>query len=449
MLGVDQRWGALGAGESWRGLHWAPPLLAIIITLEVASGGANDWVSRPVAALGNIAASCAILLATDDRSRVWTRMRRPVACFVAALAWGAVPRWLPAAGAALIGVPPDPALDRLWPALADSVSRLGLVLAGCAAGYRLKKARPFVSWFAASSAVYIGVLLATPSPWRHLVGGGVGRYAATIGNWNAAGAYFGMNAALCLAALLSDSDGYARWWRGFFALPLAGAIMLCMATASRSAFTLTSMALAFGLIWNWRSASFQERKHRGPVLIALTLAAVMAAAWVGTNALFPRYLMLSEDGISRWKILTIYAGYTMESPIWGFGPGSFFEVNQARLTSSTAAHFWDFGAAHNAALQIALEYGWPALLLLIAGVANIARDVFRRAWNAEDVGLLGALAIASGASFVDIAWNVPAVGALSCVLLGVLWGVRPAGVRRLQIMRRSSTGKASGVPVTN
>lgn len=437
------------AGEAWRGLRWSPPLLAVVLTAEVAIGGANDWTTRPAAALANSIVAMAIMLATSTSSRVWTRMRRPLWWFVAALAWACLPRLLPAGTAALMGIPINPAPDRLWPELAEEASRLGLVVAGCAASYRLKAVRPFVIWLSAIGTVYLSWMIVSPLPWRFLLGEGQGRYAATIGNWNAAGTYFGMIATLCFAAILGSTTPRRFAWSWLFVLPLAAGMLLCIATQSRSAFTLATMALAMGLVWHLRSASLLARKRGALLLVVSVGLAVMLLAYFGAHGLFPRYFALSTDGVSRWDIITAYFGISLEAPLWGFGPGSFFEVNQARLTPATALRFWDFGAAHNAALQIALENGWPALLLLVAGVFAIGRDITYRPWTAEDIGLIGALTIAAGASMVDIAWNVPAIGALMCTLLGVLWGARPVRAPGTQLIRRSSTGRARGVPATS
>lgn len=430
-------------------MRWAPPVLAAAITAEIACGGANDWSSRPLAALVNLLLSIVVLLSTEGRSRVWVRIRIPLLLFGGALLWAAVPRLLPASLAALIDLPPQPAPDRHWPALAEATSRLGLVLAGCVASYRLSTARPFVLWFAVAGGFYVGWMTVTPLPWQILFGSPGRRFAATIGNWNAAGTYFGMVAALCLATILMYG-GAKRWgWHWLFVLPLLSGMVLCVATQSRSAFTLTTLALAISVSWHACSASLRASKRHGFVLIVPIGLAGMMVAYLGAPGLFPRYLALSVDSLSRWDIITTYFGYTLDAPLWGFGPGSFFEVNQARLTATTAPHFWNFGAAHNAPLQIVLEAGWPALSLLAVGVMVIVRDVGRRTWGEDDVGLIGALVVSAGASMVDIAWNVPALGALSCVLLGVLWGARPARPPSTQLIKRSSTGRARGVPVTS
>jgi O-antigen ligase len=433
----------------WRGLRWAPPLLAIAITGETVMGGSNGWASRPAAVLVNLMLAGMILMAIEPSSRLWVRMRTPLMLFTLALLWAVVPRLLPAGWAAMADIPVDPAPDRLLPTMAEAISRVALVMAACAATYRLQAARPLLWWLAAMGGLYAGWMILTPLPWQSLAGAGRDRFAATIGNWNAAGAYFGIIATLALAALLAGPAPLRRGWPWLFALPLTAALLLCMATQSRLAFTLTAVSLVTGLMWQRRAVPHPGRKRRAmPLLLPLGLV-IMAVAYWGSDALFPRYRALSADGLSRWDIVTTYWSYTLDSPLWGWGLGSFFELNQAQLTPATALRFWSFGAAHNAPLQIALEAGWPALLLLVAGVAVIGRDVIRQSWGAEEIGCAGALAIVVGASLVDIAWNVPAIGALSCVLLGTLWGARPARRPGTQLIRRSSTGRARGVPVTS
>jgi hypothetical protein len=280
---------------------------------------------------------------------------------------------------------------------------------------------------AASGGCYAVSMIVTPLPWQFLAGTGQGRFAATIGNWNAAGTYLGMTATLCLAVILGRTEVHRGWLTRLFWVPLIAALVLCMATQSRSAFTLTLAAMIMiAVIWQRRAASHSGRTRQAAKFALPLGLVIIGVAYVGGEALFPRYRALPIDSLSRWDIITTYWSYSMDSPLWGWGPGSFFELNQARLAPATALRFWSFGAAHNAPLQIALEAGWPALLMLSAGVAVIGVNIARRAWRVEDIGLIGALGVAAGASMVDIAWNVPAIGALSCVLLGVLWGGRPA-----------------------
>ena len=416
--------------QHWRNLRWAPPVLAATITVEVAMGGSNGWVARPAAVLANMLMAGMILAAVEPSSRLWGRMRVPFVLCVAALLWATIPWLLPRSVASLLDVPVHPAPDRMLPELAEAVSRLLLVMAACAVAYRRHTAGPIVLWLAIAGGLYAGWMSVTPLPWRFLAGTEHGRFSATIGNWNAAGAFFGMVAVLCLTAILTRDGVRRRGAHWLFALPLAAALSLCIATQSRSAFTLTAVALVVGLFWNMWSTSRVSRGRHATAMMTILAMVTLAVAYIGAEALFPRYRVLSADSLSRWDIVTTYAGYTLDSPFWGFGPGSFFEINRARLASATALRFWDFGAAHNAPLQIALEDGWPALLLLAGGVAVIGHDIVRRPWTAEAIGLAGALTIIAGASLVDIAWNVPAIGAFGCVLLGALWGGRPATLAR-------------------
>jgi hypothetical protein len=183
--------------------------------------------------------------------------------------------------------------------MAEAISRVALAMAACAATYRLQAARPRLWWLAATGGLYAGWMILTPLPWQSLAGAGRDRFAATMGNWNAAGVYSGIIATLALAALLAGPAPLRRGWPWLFALPLAAALLLCMATQSRLAFTLTAVALVTALMWQRRAEAHPGRKRGAmPLLLALELV-IMAVAHMGSNALFPRYQALSADGLSR------------------------------------------------------------------------------------------------------------------------------------------------------
>lgn len=432
-------------------MRWAPVAFGIVMTAEVAFGGANDWATRPAAALANLMLSAAILVAITANSRFWRYVRLPALMFMAALAWAALPRLLPVPIASWLSVPASLAADRTWPELAEATSRLALVLAACATSYRLKTSRPIIQAFVAAGAAYLAWLVVMLAPWRFLVDGQHRRFAATIGNWNAAGTYFGMIAILCLTMIQTRPAGHGRLAYWAYGVPLVLNLLFCVATLSRSALTLTVAALVVGMIWQGRSSHSLVSTRRRAVLIGLIGTVALMLVYLGADALFPRYRALSTDSLSRWDIIATYFDYTLESPLWGFGPGSFFDLNRSHLNPATALRFWNFGAAHNAPLQIALEAGWPAVGFLAMAVMLVGRVVVRRGRSAENVGLLGALTVLAGAAMVDIAWNVPAIGAIGCILFGALWG-SPGQVRgdqRRRSSRRSWMVTASGVPATS
>lgn len=435
----------------WRALRWAPATFGIVATAEVAIGGANDWATRPAAALVNLALAAVILLAIAADSRFWRHIRLPSLIFIAALAWAALPRLLPAPLATWFGIPPSLAADRTLPELAEATSRLTLVLAACAVSYRLKGAWPVIQALVVAGTVYLVWLVVMLAPWQFLLDGQHRRFAATIGNWNAAGVYFGIIAILSLAMIQTRPPQHSRLPRWAYGVPLVLNLLFCVATLSRSALTLTVAGLAIGIFWQGRSSYLLVSTRRRAALIGMVGMVTMMLTYLSADALFPRYLMLSTDSLSRWDIVTTYFDYTLDSPLWGFGPGSFFDLNRSRLDPATALRFWNFGAAHNAPLQIALEAGWPAVGLLALAVTLVGRSVARCRWSAENVGLLSALTVLAGAAMVDIAWNVPAIGAIGCILFGALWGNpdQPGSGQRRRSRRRSWIGTAGGVPATS
>jgi hypothetical protein len=87
---------------------------------------------------------------------------------------------------------------------------------------------------------------------------------------------------------------------------------------------------------------------------------------------------------------------------------------------------WDFGAAHVAVLQAALEGGLPFAGLLCAAVVMLAAPALRAPESGRTRGVLAQGAAAASllallCSFGDIALNVPAVAAFAALLLGAVW----------------------------
>jgi hypothetical protein len=126
-------------------------------------------------------------------------------------------------------------------------------------------------------------------------------------------------------------------------------------------------------------------------------------------------------------------------PLFGIGLGGFRALNQAALTPASAPYLWDYGAAHMAILQAALEGGWPYALLLLAATLALAVPVLLVrtpfvALGGVASGMMAAAVLAGVCSMDDIALNVPAISALAALLLGASLG---ASVPR---RRRQTTG---------
>ncbi|MBP2276024.1 O-antigen ligase family protein [Sphingomonas sp. PL20] len=358
----------------------------------------------------------------------------PVALTVALLlSWTALP--------AIVG-------GGLWspavPIVAEAYALEYLKLASAAAlffavaliGLQRGLCRSVAGWIVLFSGVLLIVTIAAwqfdfLGLWGFASDTGYHRFSATIGNPNAAGCFYGMIAII--------SVGYAMD-RGIFRttsarqvvviggalMVAAGAFVFLLLSQSRSAFLLTMLALTILVVTQVVASRARDKMglRSWSVLIvgilALTLTLPLAA-----GAVLDRLSTADSDGIGRWLVWRHYSALAWNAPAYGYGLGSFFEFNQRHLDASSALDFWNFGAAHNAALQFTLEAGWPALgLLVFAGTLVTIRTVPALIIHADTLGIAIVLAIclAIGCSCVDIALNVPGIAAFTAGLAGLCWG---------------------------
>ena len=190
-------------------------------------------------------------------------------------------------------------------------------------------------------------------------------------------------------------------------------------TQSRMALAVASAGLAVQLVTRKRGLR-RWRKWRLAGMVVATICVTLAA-----GATVDRFAPVAADGINRGVVWLHYLALAGQAPVLGYGLGAFAEVNAHTLTAATAPAMWNFGAAHAAPAQVALETGWPGLILLAAVAALVARRVvcLLRA-GADPIGqamVLAALA-ALMSGLVDIALNVPGIALLASILLGLSWG---------------------------
>ena len=117
----------------------------------------------------------------------------------------------------------------------------------------------------------------------------------------------------------------------------------------------------------------------------------------------------------------------MAQPWFGYGPGSFPDVNRMALDDPVVAQAaWTANSAHNLVLQLLLKGGLFYTIALFAAAALIVRDIVRYFADArrsvEAWGLLTVTALILCSSMVDIALDVPATIIIGMFATGFLWG---------------------------
>lgn len=416
------RWRILSPSQAY-GL--TSVVLALVVVVQIAAFGANDRVSSLVAALVNLIVAISLLIGVEGRSRFWMRTRRPVIAFSLALIWASLPALVPAGYHEALGIPPRPAPDLFRPELDKAIGAIALMLAAAGVAYRRRSIDAVLRWLTFLLALYGAMLLATPSLWAAVRGDASVRYAASIGNWNAAGLVFGILAILATGWPYREGRRGALHWLAVAVMVLG--LFLCALTRSRYALTLTMLAMTILLV---RFGARLRQPSRMSLSVTLGAVVVVVLA-IGASRFPERYGALASDSISRFTVLGRAFRQAMDAPWWGYGLGNYFEVNQQDLTTRTAPQFWSFGAAHNAPLQWAMEAGWPSLACGLAGVLLIVFRIARSKVMTEQAPATALVAVATvaGAAMIDIAGNVPALISLAGVLLGSVWGLAAASTR--------------------
>lgn len=406
--------------------------IAVLVISELALHGANSSGYGAAAAMANLCFAFAMFAFGRINPLFWRRTALSFAFLVAAAGWAAFGITFTRAEAT--------APDLFDGAMLLLLSQIGLFFAAAALGYRRNAVRQTLTWLVVAGGAYVVLLLVLRETGMLTELGfldtrGRARFAATIGNWNAAGAALGMIALLAagnagdrLETLwLRRGDARTGYAAAFYLMVLFCATVLCAQTQSRLSTGLTIVALLVLLfVALGRNASRWPRAARTLALVAIGTGFLAALAMLAGPAILGRTSLIADDLDGRMQVLAHYGTASMQAPLWGHGLGSFAEWNQQQLQPDDAAAYWMFGAAHNVALQLAIEAGWPCVALLSIGLALPAIRIVRAAWHAgidlPGLSALLAVALVAGCSMLDIALNVPAIAALAALLFGLCWG---------------------------
>ena len=412
--------------------------LALIVILPFAFGGANSAMLTAATAILQLGWAALALALVPSDGRLVVRMAPVALPLILLLGWTALP-FRPELAPWLVSPPVAP--DLLGVAWCHAFSLVAL-LVGCATAARLPGfRRTTATWLCLFAAALITATLAlrafgTPDlAERFVVDQRHHRFAGLIGNANAAGIFAGM------LSLLFHGVAHKQWrdWqiRVRRDVPIGAMIavvgmivtlVLVALSQSRTALAATLIAQCVCALGILSRRTRQATPSRWSIAALMVVIASAAALWVSAGAVLDRYGALGQGGSSRIAILRHYVALARQAPLTGYGLGAFDTVNQHHLTPDTVLLVGDFGAAHNAPLQLAIEAGWPGLTLVAlalgAALWQIARITADRDDRSDTTsrGMLLAVAVAATGSMVDIALNVPAIAALSATLFGIVWG---------------------------
>jgi O-antigen ligase len=245
----------------------------------------------------------------------------------------------------------------------------------------------------------------------------------------------------------ADSAGMAARWA---ATAVAGLLVIVLiATGSRTGVLLGGLGLIGGLavVWSWRSRLGQSRYRVRGIMLAVFAAAVAmllgAAILFGRAQAIDRLFAIDPFDDKRARALPtvielVKSYFPAGSGLGTFDP-AFRQVEPLTLLDTTY-----FNQAHNDILQIALEGGAPALVVLMVALAWLATAIVRlwRNNSARGVIVTGraasiALLLILVASATDYPLRTPIIMAIASALVFQI-------AAALDEMRRIGEGQPHG-----
>ncbi|MDP3406191.1 MAG: O-antigen ligase family protein [Brevundimonas sp.] len=218
--------------------------------------------------------------------------------------------------------------------------------------------------------------------------------------------------------------------------PVLALILLFLAclllTASRAAISATGLAVILFLGW----AALDNRRSRWPLMAlggVLVLGAVLLL--VQGNTLFAdRFGTLAEGDSIRSAVAAAHWQAFLDSPLLGYGLGSYAQVNNQIMTQANAGALSVSVIQHNAYLQWLEEAGVigaaPMFALIAVILGTTAWRAYRRPRNRIlVVGLLAGSLIVLLHAAVDVSLNTPSFVAFWTLMLGLGFAMSQASSR--------------------
>jgi hypothetical protein len=204
--------------------------------------------------------------------------------------------------------------------------------------------------------------------------------------------------------------------------------MAWLQTHSRMGFIATLCGLG-ALLLIGKSVSTVRSRLMGLVAGVLVLFALLSWSGSGLLSRFDR-----TESIDRLPIFVLAARAVHGAPLTGQGYGSFAVVLPMYRDGSLPSDK-TYALAHNTYLELAVEIGLPAAVLLTACVLWLSVLCLLGAYNRSRDGIIPAIAFAAAVligthATLDFSVQMPAIGCLFAALLGIgnaqAWSVKRA-----------------------
>ena len=252
----------------------------------------------------------------------------------------------------------------------------------------------------------------------------------TAGSLFAALVVLAMAAALAVARRREGDRRRPRWAEAapFWALALLFAAVLFL-TASRGA----ALAAGAGLVVFFVLEGFDGRLHWRTAGAALLGAGALLL--LQGPFLLSRVARSNIDTSQRGDLFSIHWKAFLDSPLFGYGLGSFDAAHKLRLDQANFAVEWNVRAAHNVYLQWLEEAGIIGALPMFACIAlivwgSVRGGLKRRRSKSLLWGLVAVDAVFLAHGWTDFALQVPAIAAFWALILGLQLGLANATTAR-------------------
>lgn len=326
------------------------------------------------------------------------------------------------------GLPPASTLNRSA-TIVEVVKLLGLAavfILGCLMGARSERARAALVVLLGLGAIYATISLAVflaglqPTGFARLTGG---FYSANI-----AATQFGVLLVLTTAWLV-------RQWSRTGRMPVATRIgeltpalalillftVCLLLTASRAGIAATMLALALFLGW----AALDNKRSRWALMAGggFVILCVVVLIVQGNGLFADRYGDLPAGDTTRAAVAQAHWRAFLDSPLMGYGLGSYAQVNNQIMTTANAEALAASVVQHNAYLQWLEEAGLIGAVPMFGLIAAILGVTAWRAWRRPRnrvlvVGLLAVSVLVLLHAAVDVSLNTPSFEAFWTLLLG-------------------------------
>lgn len=214
-------------------------------------------------------------------------------------------------------------------------------------------------------------------------------------------------------------------------LPLLGSAFMIMAVLfSRSRGGIVSLLLIAGILLFLLPVS---RRIKGLTGGAFLLFTMIYGGMIGFQQVINRFLFFYESALERLELWLDSLSILKDHLLTGIGMGAYKLVSPVYLRKVSSTAWYDF--AHNEYVELMIELGLPAMVLLLAwtmwGLYNYGRLLSRdrqQTAGIKDFKSTTLLAIGSYCSilgflfhgFVDFIWRLPANSFYAVTLLAML-----------------------------